>query len=282
MTTPTICPTCGNPIQPFMHGTCTICQRNQQEQKRYGYHRPNPRPKATPPRLHPSKKQPQATRSCPICDKQIPTPRYFGHMWHAHGTDPYTPKAELQRLRRRQTPKQAPDAPPAPSTPTIPCPICRAPIATTHQQHHQTYHQQAEQSFTQSNLRLGINRLLEDIYQKPHHISHILQHHGLSPSHLQHLAGTKRRFFFRLLTARLHTWLTTTLPPLEANLIHRLYSLDGLPKPDPTDLAPEYALTLTHLHRLSHQTLTFLRHPNNRQKLEQTIYATATRHLNPD
>lgn len=279
MTSSNICPTCGNTLQPYMHGICTVCQRNQQEHKRYGHHRPYPNStaKISPHRHH----KPNTTlRICPLCDREIAAYRYDSHMWNAHGVNPYTPKAELQRLRAEKTAKKSSAT--QKRTPTsTPCPICHASIALTYQQQHHAYHQDAEERFSENDLRLGINHLLTDLYPSPHLLSHILNKNGFTPAQIRILHKTKRSLFFHRLKISCQTWLTATLSSLEASLLIRLYSLSGLPAANHADLAHEYALSLDSLNQLSQQALNILRQPTNIHKLEKKICLAAATFFSP-
>lgn len=279
-----VCPQCGNVIQEWMHGQCTTCQRIEQEQKRYGRRRPTSqvksrkrhtrsKPKSTSPKIYR-----QGRRACPICGKKVRADRYYGHMWHSHGADPYTPKKEIERLaraqksadniRRKSNPRES-------ELKLELCPTCGVLIDSSQLDYHRFQHQNRQSQWNARVLRQGINDFLEVVYEKPFLLSHILRRGGITENSVALLKNLRLNCFIETVAKQWQKTLRQVLSPRQVDILVRHYSLDGATSLPLAALASEYNESEVKINMIFDNSLVALREPRCRRQLERKVIEAA-------
>ena len=288
-----ICATCGNVIQPYMHGSCAVCARNAGEFKRYGRRRP-----AAPGRSstgnasrqsHPKKKAVPERRACPICQQKLTADKFSEHMWSVHNTNPSTPALQLARLaeawsqrteiadpfKRNRT-----DAAKAARQrlPTQACSVCGLPVARERFGEHQRNHRRKGDKSSRQ-VRRGINQLLQDVYQRSHLLSQILAQQGLPRRQITYLQKHCLDDYLNLLLRHWYKWFHSLLSGAERAWLLEHYGLHGLPAATEKQRQTASTASGTENKALFRATMSVLRLPGNRQKLEELALQAAREQL---
>lgn len=173
------CSGCGNELPAWANGVCYVCGRIHQEQKRFGSHPAAPeRARAAP--TGPPAPAPNADvggsgitlplwlalaeaslppEHCPVCGQGVPQDRLEEHI------QIHRRRSATHRLPRRATKKPEPASGRRAEAPAV-----------------DLYARATHRETQQQVRRLGINRLLADIYGKPCLLSDILRGGGFSPA----------------------------------------------------------------------------------------------------
>lgn len=126
-----------------------------------------------------------------------------------------------------------------------------------------------------SHQRLGINRLLGDIYQRAYQISLILRAHHMSEQAIQMLQQQYLVVYFDQLIVELNRWFADILPLRAAAILIRWYALDGKPKASLHKLQQQYQYNALQLIQFQRESLKCLQESKHKSKLEQIIVNTA-------
>jgi len=123
--------------------------------------------------------------------------------------------------------------------------------------------------------RVGINRLLGDVYQRAYQISLILRAHHLSEQEIQMLQQQYLADYFDQLMAQLNRWFADILPLRAAAILIRWYALDDKPKASLHKLQQQYQYNALELIQIQRESLKRLQESQHKSKLEQIIVNTA-------
>lgn len=288
-----ICPTCGNVLQPYMHGSCTVCARNAGEFKRYGRRRPSAPGRgaagASTRTNRPQKEAAPERRPCPICQEKLTADKFSEHMWSVHNTNPSTPALQLARLaeqwsrrpetadpfkRRRTDAAKAARQP----LPTQECAVCGLPVARERLGEHQRNHRRREDKSSRQ-VRRGINSLLRDIYERPRLLSEILTEQGLPQKHIAHLQKQCLDDYVNLLLRHWYNWFRSLLSAAERAWLLDHYGLDGL-TPAAGQQSPAASTAGSPEAKASFRAaMSVLRLADNRQQLERLALQAAREQL---